>query len=266
MSMADEKAAKPEQQGQSEPSTAAPAATPRGEAEAPPQPKQKEQKEKQKDNKKDKQKGKKPAEGQKQAAAEPEGPPPEPAPPPRLHDYYAQRVRPKLAQQFGLKNPHEIPKLRKIVLNVGMGDASKNPKGLEAAVAELAAISGQQPVVTRAKKAIANFNLRQGMAVGCSVTLRGARMYEFLDRFITIAVPRMRDFRGLPSDSFDGRGNYTVGIKEQMIFPEIDYDKVEKIHGMDITLVTSAGRDDTALALLRELGMPFRGEAPVAVD
>jgi len=197
--------------------------------------------------------------------AEPEGPPPEPAPPPRLHEYYDQRVRPKLAQQFGFKNAHEIPKLVKIVLNVGMGDAPKNPKGLEAAVAELAAITGQHPVVTRAKKSIANFNLREGMAVGCAVTLRGARMYEFLDRFISIAVPRMRDFRGLPTDSFDGRGNYSIGIKEQMIFPEIDYDKVEKIHGMDITLVTTAGRDDTALALLRELGMPFRGEAPVAV-
>src|SRR6266566_1618556 len=180
-------------------------------------------------------------------------------------DGTVQRMRPKLAQQFGLTNPHEIPKLVKIVLNVGMGDASKNPKALEAAVAELGAITGQQPVVTRAKKAIANFNLRDGMPVGCSVTLRAARMFEFLDRFITIAVPRMRDFRGLPTDSFDGRGNYTIGIKEQMIFPEIDYDKVEKIHGMDITLVTSAGRDDTALALLRELGMPFRGEAPVAV-
>ena len=197
--------------------------------------------------------------------AEPPGPPPEPAPPPRLHEYYEQRVRPKLAQQFGFQNTHEVPKLVKIVLNVGMGDAPKNPKGLEAAVAELAAITGQHPVVTRAKKSVANFNLRQGMAIGCAVTLRGARMYEFLDRFISIAVPRMRDFRGLPTDSFDGRGNYTIGIKEQMIFPEIDYDKVEKIHGMDITLVTSAGRDDTALALLRELGMPFRGEAPVAV-
>src|SRR2546427_390758 len=176
-----------------------------------------------------------------------------------------QRVRAKLAQQFGFGNAHEIPKLVKIVLNVGMGDAPKNPKGLEAAVAELAAITGQRPVVTRAKKAIANFNLREGQAIGCAVTLRGARMYEFLDRFISIAVPRMRDFRGLPTKSFDGRGNYTVGLKEQMIFPEIDYDKVEKIHGMDTPLVTTAGRDDTALALLRELGMPFRGEAPVAV-
>jgi len=213
-------------------------------------------------------KAKKPAEGERAAPREPAGPPPpppEPAPRPRLLDYYEQRVRPKLAQQFGFGNAHEIPKLVKIVLNVGMGDAPKNPKALEAAVAELGAITGQRPVVTRAKKAIANFNLREGQAIGCAVTLRGARMYEFLDRFISIAVPRMRDFRGLPTKSFDGRGNYTVGLKEQMIFPEIDYDKVERIHGMDITMVTSAGRDDTALALLRELGMPFRGEAPVAV-
>src|SRR6185437_5680929 len=191
-------------------------------------------------------------------------PPSEPAPRARLMDFYDQQVRAKLQQQFGFKNPHEIPKLKKIVLNVGMGDASKNPKGLEAAVAELAAITGQHPVTTRAKKAIANFNLREGQAIGCAVTLRGGRMYEFLDRFISIAVPRMRDFRGLPSKSFDGRGNYTLGIKEQMIFPEIDYDKVERIHGMDITFVTSAGRDDTALALLKELGMPFRVETPAA--
>src|SRR2546429_3165293 len=212
-------------------------------------------------------KAKKP-EGERAAPRGPAGPPsppPEPAPRPRLLDFYEQRVRAKLAQQFGFGNPHEVPRLVKIVVNVGMGDAPKNPKGLEAAVAELAAITGQRPVVTRAKKAIANFNLREGQAIGCAVTLRGGRMYEFLDRFISIAVPRMRDFRGLPTKSFDGRGNYTVGLKEQMIFPEIDYDKVEKIHGMDITLVTSAGRDDTALALLRELGMPFRGEAPVAV-
>jgi large subunit ribosomal protein L5 len=134
---------------------------------------------------------------------------------------------------------------------------------LEAAVAELGAITGQQPVVTKAKKAIANFNLRAGVPIGCAVTLRGPRMFEFLDRFINVAVPRMRDFRGLPDKSFDGRGNYTLGVKEQMIFPEIDYDKVEKIHGMDITFVTTAGRDDAALALLREMGMPFRGEAPV---
>jgi len=209
-------------------------------------------------------KQKPPKEGQ--AAAEPKAEaapaePVEPAPRARLWDFYDQQVRGKLQQQFGFKNLHQIPRLKKIVLNVGMGDASKNPKGLDAAVAELAAITGQHPVVTRAKKAIANFNLREGQPIGCAVTLRGARMYEFLDRFISIAVPRMRDFRGLPSKSFDGRGNYTLGIKEQMIFPEIDYDKVERIHGMDITFVTSAGRDDTALALLRELGMPFRVEA-----
>ena len=209
----------------------------------------------------------KPPKGEPKAeAAEPAAPaePVEPAPRARLQDMYEQQVRGKLQQQFAFKNPHQIPRLKKIVLNVGMGDAVKNPKGLDAAAAELAAISGQHPVVTRAKKSIANFNLREGQPIGCAVTLRGGRMYEFLDRFITIAVPRMRDFRGLPTKSFDGRGNYTLGIKEQMIFPEIDYDKVERIHGMDITFVTSAGRDDTALALLRELGMPFRGETPVA--
>jgi large subunit ribosomal protein L5 len=210
--------------------------------------------------------GKKDKKEKKQAAPETnaqEQPVGEPAPRPRLLDHYEQRVRGKLQQQFGFSNPHQIPKLVKIVLNVGIGDASKNPKTLEAAVAELGAITGQQPVVTRAKKAIANFNLRAGVPIGCAVTLRGARMFEFLDRFINVAVPRMRDFRGLPDKSFDGRGNYTLGVKEQMIFPEIDYDKVEKIHGMDITFVTTAGRDDAALALLREMGMPFRGEAPV---
>jgi len=205
--------------------------------------------------------GKPPKGGEQPEAPAPSPEPPaEPAPRARLWDFYEQQVRGKLQQQFAFKNPHQIPRLKKIVLNVGMGDASKNPKGLDAAVAELAAITGQHPVVTRAKKAIANFNLREGQAIGCAVTLRGGRMYEFLDRFITIAVPRMRDFRGLPTKSFDGRGNYTLGIKEQMIFPEIDYDKVERIHGMDITFVTSAGRDDTALALLREMGMPFRVE------
>jgi large subunit ribosomal protein L5 len=206
-------------------------------------------------------KGTKPA---PEAAAESQAPP-EPALPARLRLYYEQQVRGKLQQQFGFSNLHQIPKLVKIVLNVGMGDAPKNPKGLEAATAELAAITGQRPVVTRAKKSIANFNLREGVPIGCAVTLRGARMYEFLDRFISVAVPRMRDFRGLPTKSFDGRGNYTLGIKEQMVFPEIDYDKVEQIHGMDITFVTNARRDDTAMALLREMGMPFRGESPVAV-
>jgi large subunit ribosomal protein L5 len=184
---------------------------------------------------------------------------------PRLQTFYQETVRPRLLKEFGLTNPHEIPRLEKIVLNVGMGDAGKNPKQLEAAVEELGMITGQKAVITRAKKAIANFGLRAGMPVGCTVTLRGARMYEFLDRFITLAVPRIRDFRGLPNRSFDGRGNYTFGIKEQMIFPEIDFDKVEKIHGMDITLVTSTRRDDLAMALLRELGWPFRGETPQRV-
>ncbi len=184
---------------------------------------------------------------------------------PRLQGYYRQTVRTKLQKEFGLANSHQVPRLEKVVLNIGMGDAGKNPKQLEAAVDELGLITGQKAVITRAKKAIANFGLRAGMPVGCTVTLRGARMYEFLDRFITLAIPRIRDFRGLPNRSFDGRGNYTFGIKEQMIFPEIDYDKVEKIHGMDITIVTSSRRDDLALALLRELGWPFRGETPVRV-
>lgn len=184
---------------------------------------------------------------------------------PRLQDYYEKTVRPKLAKEFGLTNPNELPRVVKIVLNVGMGDAGKNPKQLDAAVEELGLITGQKAVVTKAKKAIANFGLRAGMPVGATVTLRGARMYEFLDRFINLAIPRIRDFRGLPTRSFDGRGNYTFGIKEQMVFPEIDYDRVEKIHGMDITLVSSTDRDDLAMGLLRELGWPFRGETPVRV-
>jgi large subunit ribosomal protein L5 len=184
---------------------------------------------------------------------------------PRLREYYLNTIRPRLAKEFGLENPNQVPRLVKIVLNVGMGDAGKNPKQLDAAVEELGLITGQKAVVTRAKKAIANFALRAGMPVGATVTLRGARMYEFLDRFINLAVPRIRDFRGLPSRSFDGRGNYTFGIKEQMIFPEIDFDRVEKIHGMDITLVTSSDRDDLAMGLLRELGWPFRGETPQRV-
>jgi large subunit ribosomal protein L5 len=184
---------------------------------------------------------------------------------PRLLTHYMQSVRPKLQREFELTNPHQVPRLVKVVLNVGIGEAPKNPKLVDVVVEELSSISGQRAVVTRAKKAISNFGLRQGMPIGATVTLRGARMYEFLDRFITVAVPRMRDFRGLPNRSFDGRGNYSFGIKEQMIFPEVDFDKVEKIHGMDITIVTTAGRDDLALALLREFGWPFRGETPVAV-
>jgi len=189
----------------------------------------------------------------------------QPAPRPRLLDHYVSSVRSALTREFGYANPHEVPRLTKVVLNVGMGEAPKQPKALDAAVAELAAIVGQRPVVTRARRAIANFSLRAGMPIGAMVTLRGARMYEFLDRFINVAVPRIRDFRGFSTRSFDGRGNYSLGIKEQMIFPEIDYDKVERIHGMDITICTTATRDDEAMALLREMGMPFRGQTPVTV-
>ena len=218
-------------------------------------------KEKPKDKARDKAKDK----AQKQAAA-PKAEREEPGPRPRLLTRYQSVVRAKLMQEFGFTNPHQVPRLVKIVLNVGVGQAPKTPKLMDAVVDELGAITGQKPVVTRAKKAIANFSLRQGMPIGASVTLRAARMWEFLDRFITITVPRIRDFRGLSTGSFDGRGNYSIGIKEQLVFPEIDYDKVEKIHGMDITLVTTAQRDDLGMALLRELGMPFRGQTPVQVN
>jgi large subunit ribosomal protein L5 len=181
----------------------------------------------------------------------------------RLRERYSKEVAPALAKEFGYKNVMAIPKIEKVVVNMGLGEATGNAKIVDTGADEVARVTGQKPVVTRAKKSIANFGLRAGVPVGASVTLRGARMYEFLDRFITIAVPRVRDFRGMPNKSFDGRGNYTTGIKEQLIFPEIDYDKVEKIHGMDITVVTNAGRDDLAMALLRELGWPFRGETPV---
>ena len=182
---------------------------------------------------------------------------------PRMQAYYEETVRPRLQQEFGFQSAMQLPRLEKVVINVGLGEASKNPKALEAVVAELGQISGQRAVVTRAKKAISNFALREGQPVGASVTLRRERMWEFLDRLINVALPRVRDFRGVNTRSFDGRGNYTLGVKEQLIFPEIDYDKVEQVHGMDITIVTSTTKDDEALALLRELGMPFRGEAPV---
>jgi large subunit ribosomal protein L5 len=183
-----------------------------------------------------------------------------PAPPPRLREFYNQTVREKLKNQFSFTNPHEIPGLEKIVLNVGLGEAIKQPRLLDSIVEELATITGQHPVKKRAKKSIANFGLRQGQEIGASVTLRGARMWEFFDRFVAVAIPRIRDFRGLNTRSFDGRGNYSVGLKEQMIFPEINYDDIEMIHGMDITFVTTASRDDHALALLKELGMPFKVE------
>ena len=185
---------------------------------------------------------------------------------PRMQRYYEETIRSRLAKEFGLDNPNQVPRLEKIVINVGLGEAAKTPRLVEVAADELALITGQHAVITTAKKAIANFGLRVGMPVGCRVTLRGARMYEFLDRFVTLTIPRIRDFRGLPNRSFDGRGNYTFGVKEQMIFPEIDFDKVESVHGMDITLVTTAGRDDLAMALLREFGWPFRGETPLSLQ
>jgi large subunit ribosomal protein L5 len=189
------------------------------------------------------------------------------APPPRLYGYYRATVRPRLMKQFALTNPHQVPTVEKIVVNVGVGEAIKQPKVLDKVVEELGVITGQRPVRKKAKKSIANFGLREGQEIGAAVTLRGARMWEFLDRFISTAIPRIRDFRGLSTRSFDGRGNYSLGVKEQMIFPEINYDMVEQIHGMDITVVTTTNKDDQALALLRELGMPFRGEdKPIVVS
>ena len=179
---------------------------------------------------------------------------------PRLKTYYEKTVKPSLAKQFSLGNTHEVPTLEKIVINCGVGEAVKQPKLLDVVVEELALITGQKPVRRKAKKSISNFGLREGQEIGASVTMRGAKMWEFMDRFVTVACPRIRDFRGLGTRSFDGRGNYTLGIKEQMIFPEINYDMVEQIHGMDITFVTTAAKDEQAFALLHQLGMPFKGD------
>ena len=185
---------------------------------------------------------------------------------PRLQVYYEERVRGKLGEEFGFTNPYRVPRLEKIVINVGLGEAPKNAKLMDSVVEELGIITGQKAVVTRARKAISNFGLREGMPIGAKVTLRGARMYEFLDRLINVSLPRVRDFRGVPTRSFDGRGNYTLGVKEQLIFPEIDYDKVTQVHGMDIVIVTTTDKDNEAYALLREMGMPFRGETAVLVS
>ncbi len=176
----------------------------------------------------------------------------------RLKEKYVQEITPKLQKELEFKNVAEVPRLEKIVLNMGVGEAIQNPKFLDAAVEDLRVITGQQPIVTRAKKSISNFKLRAGMPIGCAVTLRRERMYEFFDRLISVAMPRIRDFRGVPPKGFDGRGNYTLGVKEQLIFPEIDYDKIDKVRGFSITFVTSSKTDEGAFALLRELGMPFR--------
>ncbi len=176
----------------------------------------------------------------------------------RLRDRYVKEIVPALKKEYSYKNVMAVPKLEKIVINMGMGEAIQNAKLLDSASDELSLIAGQKPVVTRAKKSIASFKLRKGMAIGCSVTLRGERMYEFFDRLVNVALPRVRDFRGLSTKSFDGRGNYTLGLRDQLIFPEIDYAKVSKLKGMNVCLVTTAGSDDEARTLLRLLGLPFR--------
>jgi large subunit ribosomal protein L5 len=176
----------------------------------------------------------------------------------RLKERYQKEVAPAIAKEFGIKNPMAIPRVKKVVLNMGMGEAIANAKILDTATEELRTITGQKPVITKAKKSIASFKLRQGMPIGVMVTLRGDRMFEFLDRFVSIALPRVRDFRGVSPKAFDGRGNYTIGVREQLIFPEIDFNKVDKLRGMNITIITSARNDEQARALLKGLGMPFR--------
>jgi large subunit ribosomal protein L5 len=176
----------------------------------------------------------------------------------RLHEKYRKDAMPALSKRFGYKNTMAIPRLSKITLNIGLGEASQNVKLLDTAATELGQIAGQKPVITRAKKSIANFKIRKGMAIGCMVTLRGERMYEFLDRLATIVLPRVRDFKGLAPNSFDGRGNYTLGLKDQLVFPEIDYTRVDKIKGMNVTITTTARSDEEGRELLKLLGVPFR--------
>ena len=175
----------------------------------------------------------------------------------RLKNRYEKEIRPALVKEFGFKNLMQAPRLEKVVVNMGLGEAIQNGKILDASLEQLAAITGQKPVVTKARKSIANFKLRQGQSIGAMVTLRGSRAYEFLDRLLSLAIPRIRDFRGLNPRSFDGRGNYSMGVKEQIIFPEIDYDKVDQVRGLDITITTSAKTDDESYALLQAFGMPF---------
>lgn len=177
----------------------------------------------------------------------------------RLHERYRNDVIPALMKRFGYKNPMAVPRLAKVVVNIGLGEASQNIKLLDVAAAELAQIAGQKPIITRAKKSIANFKIRKGMPIGCCVTLRGQRMYEFMDRLCNIVLPRVRDFKGLPPNAFDGRGNYTLGLRDQLVFPEIDYTRVDKIRGMNITLTTTAHSDEEGRELLKLLGVPLRG-------
>lgn len=179
----------------------------------------------------------------------------------RLLDLYKKEIAPAMMQKFGYKSVMQIPKLDKIVINIGLGEAKDNPKAVESAVNDLTLITGQKPIVTKARKSVANFKLREGMNIGCKVTLRNEKMYEFLDRFFNVALPRVRDFRGISANSFDGRGNYATGIKEQLIFPEIEYDKIDKLRGMDIMIVTTAKTDEEARELLTMFGAPFTSAA-----
>jgi large subunit ribosomal protein L5 len=225
------------------------------------------------DGKEKKQKGQKPAEGKPQgkkakpeqveaAAQDASGKPARPKATnratARMREKYVKEVLPALMKEFGLDNPMAAPKLEKIVVNMGVGEATQNAKVIDPAAGEITQIAGQKPIITKAKKSIAAFKVREGMPIGVMVTLRGDRMYEFFDRLVNVALPRVRDFRGVPTKSFDGRGNYTLGIRDQLIFPEIDYAKVEKMRGMNITIVTTAGNDDQARTLLKHMGMPFR--------
>lgn len=178
----------------------------------------------------------------------------------KMQERYNKEVAPALLKSFGFKNVMQVPRLEKIVVNIGLGEALDNPKALEAAVTDLTTITGQKPVQTKARKSIANFKLREGRLIGTKVTLRGPRMWAFFDRLVNIALPRVRDFRGISPNAFDGRGNYTLGLKDQLVFPEIEYDKIDKLRGMEITIVTTAQNDDEARALLRQLGMPFSGK------
>ncbi|MCI6099747.1 50S ribosomal protein L5 [uncultured Selenomonas sp.] len=176
----------------------------------------------------------------------------------RLQEKYQKEVVPALTEKFGYKNVMQLPKIEKIIINMGVGEAVGNPKALDSAVSDLTIISGQKPLLTRAKKSLAAWKLREGMPIGCKVTLRGVRMYQFLDKFMNVALPRVRDFRGVSDKAFDGRGNYAVGLKEQLIFPEIEYDKIDKIRGMNIVIVTTAQTDEEARELLKLMGMPFK--------
>ncbi len=185
---------------------------------------------------------------------------------PRLKKRYVDEVVPELRKQFGYGNVMEVPRIEKIIINKGVGEAAENQKVLDSAVDELRRVTGQHPAIAKARKSVSNFKLRQGMPIGCYVTLRGSRMYEFLDRLITLALPRVRDFRGIPDRSFDGRGNYTLGVREQIIFPEINMERVDRVSGMDVTFVTTAETDEEAYALLKALGMPFYRREPQAEE